>query len=41
MVTPAAYLPGGPLADAGFVDYVLVFHLVTLAMKTGPWVRHG
>jgi hypothetical protein len=31
----------GPLADAGFVYYVLVFYLVTLAVETGLWVRHG
>jgi hypothetical protein len=31
----------GPLADAGFVYYVLVFYLVTLAVETGLRVRHG
>jgi hypothetical protein len=34
-------LSRSPLADAGFVYYVLVFYLVTLAVETGLWVRHG
>ncbi len=32
-------LGGGPLADAGFVYYLLVFYLVTLAVETVVVVR--
>jgi len=41
VIARVAYLRGGPLADAGFVDYVLVFYVVALAVETGLWVRHG
>ena len=34
-------LHGGPLAEAGFVYYVLVFYILTLGVETGLWVRHG
>jgi hypothetical protein len=34
-------LSRSPLAEAGFVYYVLMFYLVTLAVETGLWVRHG
>lgn len=32
-------LGGGPLVDAGFVYYLLVFYLVTLAVETTVAVR--
>ena len=32
-------LGGGPLAEAGFVYYLLVFYLVTLAVETAVIVR--
>ena len=34
-------LSQSPLADAGFLYYLLMFYLVTLAVETGLWVRHG
>jgi hypothetical protein len=34
-------LRGGPLAEAGFVYYVLMFYMLTLGVETVLWVRHG
>lgn len=46
MTVPLAAVLGvqltrSPLAEAGFVYYLLMFYLVTLAVETGLRVRHG